>query len=61
MMDAGLTLFVPVRNEAELLARNVRRLLAEAEPLSPRIQLVIVENGSIDRTPEILDELTAAD
>jgi glycosyltransferase involved in cell wall biosynthesis len=57
----GLSLFVPVRNEQEILARNVPRLLAKAEPLAPRIQLVIVENGSRDRTPEILDELAAAD
>ena len=60
MID-GLSLFVPVHNEEELLVRNVRRLLAEAEPLAPRIQLVLVENGSTDRTPHLVDELAAAD
>jgi glycosyltransferase involved in cell wall biosynthesis len=61
MSTDGLSLFVPVRNEEEVLARNVPRLLAEAEPLAPLIQLVVVENGSSDRTPEIVDELAAAD
>lgn len=61
LVTDGLSLFVPVRNEEEVLAQNIPRLLAEAEPLAPRIQLVLVENGSRDRTPEILDELAAAD
>ena len=60
-MTDGLSLFVPVRNEEALLARNIPRLLTEAGRLAPRIQLVLVENGSSDRTPVIIDELAAAD
>jgi glycosyltransferase involved in cell wall biosynthesis len=60
-MTDGLSLFVPVHNEEALVAANMRRLLGEAERLAPRIQLVLVENGSRDRTPDIVDELAAAD
>ncbi len=59
-----LTLVVPCFNESENLARLVERTAAAAArwELSPRrFRLLIVDNGSTDRTPEVLDRLVETD
>jgi glycosyltransferase involved in cell wall biosynthesis len=57
-MRSGTTLaiIVPVYNEQYLVESSLRRLvlLGESELLE-RIQVIVVEDGSSDRTPEVLD------
>ena len=44
------------------MAETVRRALAEVGPLvDGSIEVLVVDDGSTDRTPELADELAAAD
>jgi glycosyltransferase involved in cell wall biosynthesis len=57
-----LTFFFPAFNEEENVAETVRRALDEIGPLvDGSIEVLIVDDGSTDRTPQIADELAAAD
>ena len=67
MTDAALprprlTFFFPAFNEEENVAETVRRALAEIGPLvGGSIEVLIVDDGSTDRTPALADDLAAAD
>jgi glycosyltransferase involved in cell wall biosynthesis len=56
-----LTFFFPAFNEEENVERTVERALAEIGPLVGSIEVLIVDDGSTDRTPELADALAAAD
>jgi glycosyltransferase involved in cell wall biosynthesis len=57
-----LTFFFPAFNEEENLAETVRRAIDEIGPLvDGSIEVLIVDDGSTDRTPEMADALAAAD
>jgi glycosyltransferase involved in cell wall biosynthesis len=57
-----LTFFFPAFNEEENVAETVRRALDEVGPIvDGSIEVLIVDDGSTDRTPAIADELAAAD
>ena len=57
-----LTFFFPAFNEEENVAETVRRALAEIGPLvDGSIEVLIVDDGSTDRTPALADGLAAAD
>src|SRR3954462_4629566 len=53
-----LSVLIPVYNEARTLRTIIRRVLAS--PISLPMELVCVDDGSRDGSPEILDELAAA-
>ena len=64
MTDARprLTFFFPAFNEEENVAETVRRALDEVGPLvEGSIEVLVVDDGSTDRTGEIADALAAAD
>jgi glycosyltransferase involved in cell wall biosynthesis len=65
MTDAGrprLTLFFPTFNEEENVAETVRRALDDVGPLvDGSIEVLIVDDGSTDKTPELADALAASD
>jgi glycosyltransferase involved in cell wall biosynthesis len=65
MTDSGrprLTFFFPAYNEEENLEETVRRALEEIAPLvDGSIEVLAVDDGSTDRTPELADALAAAD
>jgi dolichol-phosphate mannosyltransferase len=52
-----LTVVLPAYNEEALLADCVRRLHSSLATLGVRAEIVIVNDGSRDRTPRIADEL----
>jgi glycosyltransferase involved in cell wall biosynthesis len=54
-----LSILIPVYNEARTLRTIVRRVLAS--PVGLPMELVCVDDGSRDGSPQILDELAAAD
>lgn len=56
-----LTFFFPAYNEEENIERTVERALAEIGPLVPSIEVLAIDDGSSDRTPELADALAAAD
>lgn len=59
--DAGrvpdLSLVMPCYNEAEIVAYTIDRLLDAFERAGHRLEIVAVDNGSVDRTGEILHRL----
>lgn len=60
-MAEGVTLFVPVYNEEEILTATMRRLFEETAALGRTAQIIVVDNGSTDRTPAILRSIASAD
>jgi glycosyltransferase involved in cell wall biosynthesis len=56
-----LTFFFPAYNEEENIERTVERAVAEIGPLVPSIEVLAIDDGSTDRTPELADALAAAD
>ena len=56
-----LTFFFPAYNEQENIEKTVERALAEIGPLVPSIEVLAVDDGSTDRTPQLADGLAAAD
>ena len=59
---ARLTFFFPAYNEEENVRETVGRALDEIGPLvDGSIEILIVDDGSTDRTPQLADELAAAD
>ncbi len=54
----NLSILFPVYNEEEVLCRSVNRLLRYLKRnKSKDIEIILVDNGSHDRTPEILERL----
>ena len=53
-----LSVVVPLYNEEESLPHLVEQLLAALRPSSERFELVLVNDGSSDRTAEVLERLS---
>ncbi|MEP7041220.1 MAG: glycosyltransferase family 2 protein, partial [Chloroflexota bacterium] len=56
-----LTFFFPAYNEEENIERTVERALAEIGSLVPSLEVLAIDDGSTDRTPELADALAVAD
>ena len=56
-MEPSLTALLPVENAQATLEKNVRRLLEVLPELTDRFEILIVDDGSIDATFEVADEL----
>ncbi|MBU2489455.1 MAG: glycosyltransferase family 2 protein, partial [Proteobacteria bacterium] len=63
MSDQGLTIFVPVYNEEDILVENTDRLAACLSELagSPPFEIILGDNGSTDRTPALAASLSEKD
>jgi len=60
-MPEMISIVVPCLNEEEVLRDTNRRLIAVLEQLPQKFEILYVDDGSSDRTPEILRELQADD
>ncbi len=60
-MPEMISIVVPCLNEEEVLRDTNRRLVAVLEQLPQRFEILYVDDGSTDRTPEILREFQADD
>ena len=65
MIDTGkhltVSLIVPVFNEEEMLAAAMREIIAGLAALAIPFEVVLSENGSMDRTPQLVDGLARDD
>jgi len=57
----GLSILIPAYNEQELLEGSLAQIRAAAAEACDDFELVVVDDGSGDRTGQILDALAAAD
>lgn len=48
-----LSVFIPVYNEEEIIVGNTERLIAYLDTLMIGYEIIIVSNGSTDKTPEL--------
>ena len=56
-----ISLIIPVHNEEKILKENASRLISYLESLETPFEIVFIENGSIDSTPRLLEELSRND
>ncbi len=56
-----LTFFFPAYNEEENVERTVENALVDVGSLLDSIEVLIIDDGSTDRTPALADALAAAD
>src|SRR5215468_8632085 len=54
---AGLSVFFPAYNDSGTIASMVIRAVRAAAELTPDFEVIVVDDGSADATPEIIDEL----
>jgi glycosyltransferase involved in cell wall biosynthesis len=57
----ALTFFFPAYNEEENIERTVARAIDDVGPLAESLEVLAIDDGSTDRTPQLADELAAAD
>jgi glycosyltransferase involved in cell wall biosynthesis len=53
----GLSIFFPAYNDSGTIASMVLTALITARRLTPDHEVIVINDGSADRTPEVLDEL----
>jgi hypothetical protein len=57
----ALTFFFPAYNEEPNIERTVALALEQIGPLVPSLEVLAIDDGSTDRTPQLADALAAAD
>ncbi|MBI1850951.1 MAG: glycosyltransferase family 2 protein [Planctomycetes bacterium] len=57
----GLTIVVPAFNEEESLAKSVAEMIDAASTLRVTLEILVVDDGSTDRTAWVASEMAAAD
>jgi len=57
--DFDVSLIMPAYNEQEIIGYTMRRLVSAFERAGYRLELVVVNNGSRDRTEEIIREFSS--
>ncbi len=57
MEQETLSVILPVSNRQQQVAANIESLLDILSDLAKNVQLIVVDDGSSDATPEVLDEM----
>jgi glycosyltransferase involved in cell wall biosynthesis len=57
----ALTFFFPAYNEEANIERTVAQALEDIGPLVPSLEVLAIDDGSTDRTPQLADALAVAD
>ena len=57
-MERSLTVLLPVQDAQSTLADTVAEVLEIASDLTPRFELLIIDDGSTDATCEVAEELS---
>jgi hypothetical protein len=57
-LERPLTILLPVQDAQATLADTVAQVLEMAADMTDRFELVIIDDGSMDATGEVADELT---
>jgi glycosyltransferase involved in cell wall biosynthesis len=57
----ALTFFFPAYNEEANIERTVALAIDQIGPLVPSLEVLAIDDGSTDRTPQLADALAAAD
>jgi glycosyltransferase involved in cell wall biosynthesis len=58
---AGLSVFLPCHNEEHNLARVIDNFCSKLDRFAEAYEIIVVDDGSRDRTGEIADQLAASD
>ncbi len=61
MILTGISVFLPCHNEEGNIERVITALNAELCKLAERFEIIVVDDGSTDRTGQIADAIAAAD
>jgi glycosyltransferase involved in cell wall biosynthesis len=59
MTTRGISIVLPTYNEEAVIAETVNRCVDVCEKLAPDYEVIVVDDGSRDRTGEIADQLVA--
>lgn len=59
MTNETIGFVIPVYNEEEILEQELSELLSFLDTLDHSTEIMVVENGSRDRTPEILNDISS--
>ncbi|HKW45436.1 MAG TPA: glycosyltransferase family 2 protein [Candidatus Eremiobacteraceae bacterium] len=57
----SLTVFFPAYNEEDIIEKTVSGALAACSPVADDLEVIVVDDGSADRTAAIVEKLSAAD
>ncbi|HKW44697.1 MAG TPA: glycosyltransferase family 2 protein [Candidatus Eremiobacteraceae bacterium] len=57
----SLTVFFPAYNEEDIIEKTVSGAVAACAPLADDLEVIVVDDGSADRTAAIVEGLSAAD
>ena len=55
--DPQVSIVIPVYNEEGILARSINEIINGCDELGISYELILCENGSTDRTPQIAEQL----
>jgi len=56
-IDKSISIILPLYNEEENIAKVIRKVIEVLKSITDRYEIILVDDGSIDKTPGIIKEL----